>query len=102
VIVNNIIVPRPGGRVTSNNRNTRLRWDHNLYPSPQSVVSGPNDIVADPRFVDPQRDPSRGGFRLAPGSPGINSGSDELPQTVDLERKPRPQRGRRDRGAYEK
>ena len=102
VIVNNIIVPRPGGRVTSNNRNTRLRWDHNLYPTPQSVVSGPNDIVADPRFVDPQRDPSRGGFRLAPGSPGINSASDELPQAVDLERKPRPQSGGRDRGAYEK
>jgi len=66
------------------------------------AVSGPNDIVADPRFVDPQRDPNRGGFRLAPGSPGINSGSEELPQTVDLERKPRPQGSGRDRGAYEK
>jgi len=102
VIVNNIIVPRPSGRVTSNNRNTRLRWNHNLYPLAQSVVSGPQDIVADPLFVDPQRDPSLGGFRLKPGSPGIGSASDELPQTVDLDRKPRPQGGARDRGAYER
>ena len=31
-ILNNIIVPRPGGKVTSNNRNTDIRWDYNIYP----------------------------------------------------------------------
>jgi hypothetical protein len=35
VILNNIIVPRPGGQVTSNNRNTNIRWDYNLYPTDQ-------------------------------------------------------------------
>ncbi|MBC8011339.1 MAG: right-handed parallel beta-helix repeat-containing protein, partial [Burkholderiales bacterium] len=38
VIMNNIIVPAPGGRVTSNNRNQNVRWDYNLYPVEQKVM----------------------------------------------------------------
>lgn len=100
VILNNIIVPRPGGRVTSNNRNTNVRWDYNLYPVAQSVVSGPNDIAADPRFVLVDRDLRRADFRLAKGSAARESGTDELAQPIDLRGGRRPV-GRRDRGAYE-
>lgn len=100
VILNNIIVPRPGGRVTSNNRNTGVRWDYNLYPVAQNVVSGPNDIVADPRFMGIDRDLRRADFRLAKRSPARGTGTDELAQPTDLLGHRRPIE-RRDRGAYE-
>ena len=71
VILNNIIVPRPGGKITSNNRNTAIRWDFNLYPSAQTFFKGEHDLVAEPRFIDVQPDLRRADFRLAPTSPGL-------------------------------
>lgn len=100
VILNNIIVPRPGGRVTSNNRNTDIRWDYNLYPIAQDIVSGPNDIVASPRFVAVDRDLTRADFRTMDGGLERESGTDDLAQSLDLHGNPRPI-GRRDRGAFE-
>jgi len=100
VILNNVIVPRPGGRVTSNNRNTDVRWDYNLYPVAQTVVTGPNDIVADPQFIAIDRDLLRADFRLKKGSAARDSGTDTLAQPTDLRGNPRPV-GKRDRGAFE-
>ncbi len=100
VILNNVIVPRPGGRVTSNNRNTAIRWDYNLYPVAQNVVTGPHDLVADPQFVRTDRDLLRADFRVSRGSAARESGTDEVPQPTDLPGRRRPL-GRRDRGAYE-
>ncbi len=102
VILNNIIVPRPGGKVTSNNRNREIRWDHNLYPIDQDVIRGPNDLVAEPRFVRVARDLREADFRLLPGSPGVNSGTDEVAQPTDAAGARRPLGGGRDRGAYER
>ncbi|HEX8554803.1 MAG TPA: right-handed parallel beta-helix repeat-containing protein, partial [Sphingomonas sp.] len=93
VILNNIIVPRPGGRVTSNNRNTAVRWDYNLYPVAQSVVSGPNDIVADPRFILIDRDLRRANFGVARNSPARGSATSELAQPTDLRGVRRSPRG---------
>lgn len=101
VILNNIIVPRPGGKVTSNSRNTAIRWDYNLYPAVQTVFRGEHDIVANPGFVDIQSDLRRADFRLSAGSPGLDSGSDEIPQRTDLLNRSRPTGPARDRGAYE-
>lgn len=101
VILNNIMVPRPGGKVTSNNRNTNIRWDYNLYPADQNVFKGANDIVADPKFIDIQRDPTKGNFRLAKGSPGINSGVNDVAQPKDIAGKARPSGAGKDRGAFE-
>jgi hypothetical protein len=101
VILNNIIVPAPGGRVTSNNRNQNLRWDNNLYPAAQQVVSGPNDIVGDPLFAKVARDLREADFRLRPGSPGLNRASRELPQGTDLTGALRPAGPGPDLGAYE-
>lgn len=101
VILNNIIVPRPGGKVTSNNRNTNIRWDYNLYPAAQDVFVGSHDVVANPRFIDVQPDPTKGNFRLAKDSRGHNSGSADLPLTTDIVGNARPKGKGRDQGAFE-
>ena len=101
VILNNIIVPRPGGKVTSSNRNTNIRWDYNLYPSAQDVFKGEHDLITDPQFVDVEADLMKGNFRLAKDSPGQNSGSSELVLTTDITGKARPKSIGRDRGAFE-
>jgi len=101
VILNNIIVPRPGGQVTSNNKNTGIRWDYNVYPVAQEVFKGPNDIVAAPGFLDAQFDPMKGNFRLAKGNKALNSGSNDVPQQTDILGKVRPGSTGRDRGAFE-
>ncbi len=98
-ILNNVIVPRPGGRVTSNHKNTNVRWDYNLYPTAQTVLTGPHDIVADFRLIDVQPNPTIGNFALAKGSPGIGSGTDDVPLTDNISRKQRPA-GKRNRGAF--
>ncbi len=64
VILNNIIVPRPGGKVTTNIKNTNVRWDYNLYPIAQEVIKGPHDIVADPLFIDPGLNHPAAGFQV--------------------------------------
>ena len=99
-ILNNVIVPRPGGRVTSNNKNTDLRWDYNLYPQAQTVVVGAHDIVADPMLVNVQPNPTEGSFALAKNSPGVGSGTSDIPQAVNLLNKPRSKSGKPNRGAY--
>ncbi|MFD2570497.1 choice-of-anchor Q domain-containing protein [Spirosoma soli] len=101
VIMNNIIVPRPGGAVTSNNKNTNIRWDYNVYPTAQNVFTGPNDIVADPKFVDVQADPTKGNFRLVKGSGALNSGDTTVSLSTDIAGKSRPKGIGRDRGAFE-
>jgi hypothetical protein len=101
VILNNIIVPHPNGKVTGNNRNTNVRWDYNLYPVAQQVMVGPHDIVADPMFVNVQPDLAKANFQLAKDSKGRDSGCQELPQPTDLVGKKRPVQAGRDRGAFE-
>lgn len=101
VILNNIIVPRPGGQITSDNKNINIRWDYNLYPVAQTVFTGPHDVVADPRFIDPEPDPTKGNFRLLKESKGHNSGSTEPALKTDITGKARPVSTGRDRGAFE-
>lgn len=101
VFFNNIIVPRPGGKVTSNNRNTNIKWDYNLYPTYQNVFKGDNDIIADPSFIQIHKDLKEGNFKLVKTSKGINTGTDEIPQATDIDNKKRPKGSGRDRGAFE-
>ncbi len=101
VILNNIMVPKPGGKVTSDNRNTAIRWDYNVYPSVQTVFAGPHDVVADPKFINPQLNAGQGNFQLRADSPARQSGTPELAQFIDLAHKKRPQGKGLDRGCYE-
>ena len=101
VILNNIIVPRPAGKVTSNNRNTNIRWDYNLYPLEQNVIAGPNDIVADPKFINVQLNPTQGNFNILKNSPAVISGTTELIQAKDITGKARKIGKGITRGAFE-
>ncbi len=85
--------------MTSNNRNTNVRWDYNLYPTAQTVMVGPHDLVADTRLIDVQPDPTKGSFALAKNSPGLASGTIDVPQATNIVGKPRSN-GKRNRGAY--
>jgi hypothetical protein len=79
IFLNNIIVPRPGGKVTSNsNKNKNVVWDYNLHPIAQDVYPAPHDIVADPMFVNAYFDRLTADFHLKPGSPAIGSGTDKF------------------------
>jgi hypothetical protein len=100
VILNNIIVPRPDGKVTSDNRNTNIKWDYNLYPVEQNIFKGAHDIVANPNFLNIQESLFNADFRLKKGSFAIGSGTDEVPQSTDLLKNKRPIK-KRDRGAFE-
>ena len=84
VILNNIISPGPANKVTMNNCNVGVRWDYNLYPAAQEVITGPNDIIADPRFVRVVADLRDADFRLQNDSPARDSGTPELLQSSDL------------------
>ncbi|MFC3559260.1 right-handed parallel beta-helix repeat-containing protein [Pedobacter jamesrossensis] len=101
IFLNNIIVPRPGGKVTSNNKNKNIRWDYNLYPNEQQVFKGEKDIIADPLFIKIDKDLRKANFKLSKNSKGINSGIDEIPQPYDIQRTKRPKKSIRDRGAFE-
>ncbi len=101
VILNNIIVPRPGGKVTSDNRNVNIRWDYNVYPTEQNVFVGSNDILADPQFVSIDESFLHSDFRLKKGSKALDNGTDEFAQAVDVRKNKRTLGKGRDRGAYE-
>lgn len=100
VILNNIIVPRSGGKVTSNHNNSDIRWDYNMYPVEQNVMKGKHDIVADPKFIDAYIDLARANFRLSKNSPAIGAGTSELFQALDIEGKPRSPEKAPTLGAY--
>jgi hypothetical protein len=99
---NNILVPRPAGRVTVDSpKNSNIAWDYNLYPVAQDVYKAANDIVAVPKFVRIEREVNRADFRLAKDSQALDSGTDELAQPSDINGSKRPAGKRRDRGAFE-
>jgi hypothetical protein len=74
--------------------------DHNLidgFRGYRTENRGIQTISGNPRFSDPDN----GGFRLRKGSPAIDRGSLEGAPEVDLAKRPRPQGGGIDIGAYE-
>ncbi|MHC5890643.1 choice-of-anchor Q domain-containing protein [Nostoc sp.] len=96
-IFNNIIYAKPGQNANSNMKNTNVTYDYNLYTKGAVItVMGANDIIGDPKFVNP----SNGDFRLKARSPAINSGYYWKDLKTDCTGKPR-RAGRYDIGAYE-
>ncbi|SFD63706.1 parallel beta-helix repeat (two copies) [Paenibacillus catalpae] len=96
-ILNNIMVARTGKKINTNYNNTNLTNNYNVYSNGNPVVSGANDIWADPMFENP----ANGDFRLKIGSRAIDTGSAALAPSNDFIYKPRPKGAAPDRGAYE-
>ena len=100
-LYNNIIVGNPGCGITA--------WhDFNLVSDFSDVWnnganycdqagSGPNDISANPLFVDA----ATGDYRIRFGSPAMNAGANAYAPPYDKGGTARPQGGRVDMGAYE-
>lgn len=111
-VYNNIAYPTPGGVALevccSGAPSTNVTLDYNLYFGGVNLnggppASGPHDLTADPRFVNPSMDPTAANFRLPTGSPAIDSGTviQEVTPTLDLSGITRPQADGLSRGAYE-
>lgn len=71
--------------------------DHNMIWGCKTRNSGPNDLIAEPQFVDPEN----GDYRLKPGSPGIDAGVTIDGIKTDMLGVPRPQGKGYDIGAFE-
>lgn len=101
VIMNNVIVPRPGCKVNIDSRNRNVTWDYNIYPYGERPMSGPHDIVADPMILRPSTDISISDFRLDKKSPALNAGTLSRHSDEDLTGRRRPKGKAVDMGAYE-
>jgi hypothetical protein len=94
---NNVMYARSGKYVTTNYNNINVVYDYNLYFNGTPAVRGPNDIIANPLFVNP----AAANFFLQSVSAGFNSGSPVLAPSRDIVGTSRPQGAGFDRGAYE-
>lgn len=101
-VINNIMYARVGGRTASNQFNTQVTFDHNIYFNGTGGPYGPNDVRTDPRLVRPSGDPLVADFRLQPDSPAIDSGRSLPAVGLDFNGVSRPQGDSHDRGAFER
>ncbi|WP_223280034.1 right-handed parallel beta-helix repeat-containing protein [Nostoc sp. PA-18-2419] len=99
-VLNNILYSRSGAPINvDSSKNTNTTFNYNLYNDNgyDASGSGPNDIIADPQFINA----SGGDFRLKSTSRAINSGSRFSYLTTDILGNPRVRGSGPDRGAYE-
>jgi len=96
-LLNSIGVADKTKQVDSGYGDSSVTYDYNVYfGTTQVPVSGPHDIVANPRFISPAKDD----FGLGRFSPAYHSGTDYLAPAVDYFGNLRPQ-GMVDRGAIQ-
>lgn len=101
-IINNIIYSRVGNPCNERPGNATEVYDYNIYFGGKVAYTGPNDIVADPQFINLTLDRLQADFRLKPGSPGIDSGTNHpAAPSTDITGTARPKGKAIDRGAYE-
>ncbi len=100
-ILNNVMIGRADGGVNTNDTRSTARYDYNVYFAGKVNSRGASDIVGDPKVLSPSLDLATADFRLAPGSPAIDSATPTLTSAVDLLGAVRPAGSGPDRGAYE-
>ncbi|MEH2247211.1 right-handed parallel beta-helix repeat-containing protein [Nostoc sp.] len=98
-VFNNILYSAPNRPISVNNKSSNVTFDYNLYNNNGSDVNavGPNDIMANPLFIDA----SSGDFRLNRKSRAINNGFRWKSLTTDVLGNPRMSGSACDMGAYE-
>lgn len=105
-IMNNIMYSKTGGKVNEVNKNNGVpapgvTYSNNIYFNGTVNVTGTNDIVADPKFINLSVDPLVANFQLQSSSPAINAGSSTLFSAKDILGGARPKGSASDCGAYE-
>ncbi|WP_432751955.1 hypothetical protein ACE1OA_00290 [Streptomyces sp. JL2001] len=94
-ILNNISYALSGERTNTADRNVDVTYDHNIYYGGlKPEVQGRNDVIADPKLVNPGTSPGSD-FRLRADSPGTSFPA----VTTDITGAPR-NAAAPDRGAY--
>jgi hypothetical protein len=96
-VLNNVMWAADGKVASPTWANPAIQ-DYNLYFNGAVAKKGAHDIIADPMFVDA----ACADFRLAPGSPAIDSAGSTLAPADDALGIARPQGAGIDRGAYER
>ncbi|TAG76590.1 MAG: hypothetical protein EAZ24_08565 [Burkholderiales bacterium] len=104
-VMNNIAVSSATSHINGtgkgNPRMVDVVYDYNVYFGPVApVIVGANDRIADPRFIDF----AARNLGLTSASPAIDSAGGPLRDidlAKDVQGRPRPVGGKRDRGAYE-
>lgn len=100
-IANNVAQAAPGRRLNGNWRNHEVVSSGNiLYGTIPPELTGPGDILADPRLVAPSAPPVLAGFVPRPDSPAIDAAAGDL--VAQLDHAGQPPAGRRDIGALER
>ncbi|MFJ7625187.1 choice-of-anchor Q domain-containing protein [Streptomyces sp. NPDC097595] len=102
-LLDNISYARAGKPTNLTSGNQNVTYDSNIYfngAAPETT--GPHDLVADPKLVNPGTDPSTADFRLRADSPAVDSGAAFPAVDKDLDGNGRPAGSGYDRGAYER
>ncbi|MFW6695716.1 right-handed parallel beta-helix repeat-containing protein [Streptomyces sp. MAR4 CNX-425] len=98
-ILNNVSYARSGENTNPAHENVDVTYDYNVYfGGKEPEVQGENDVIADPKLVDPGTGPDAD-FRLQEGSPAIGTGTSFPAVTTDITGAPRDPEAP-DRGAY--
>jgi hypothetical protein len=98
-VINNILYSAPNKPISTTNKSTNTTFNYNLYNNngSRAISVGPNDIMADPQFVNA----SGGDFRIKGGSRAINNGFKWNNLKNDYFGKTRPVGAGYDIGAHE-
>jgi parallel beta-helix repeat protein len=100
-IINNIMYARKGGACNENTNNTNVTYNYNIYFNGPTIVSGANDVVADPQFIQLPTNAEGANFLLKSTSPAINAGTQTIFSPKDILGNTRPKGASVDCGAYE-
>jgi len=106
-VINNIFYSAIGQNPVAVDRGTTssIMLNYNLYfngSNTGDVANGPNDLTANPLYVDPvDSSPLNVLLTESPSSPAVGSGTSNLAPSTDFAGNPRPGPTGYDRGAYQ-
>lgn len=101
MILNNVVYSKANGKCNSNNNNTNVTYDYNVYFAGTTAVKGPNDKVLDPQFINVSTNAAVANFSLRQGSPAVDASTRSLFSPKDINGVARPKDSSVDCGAYE-